>query len=247
MKMIVKKQFKLFCLCFFALFGQKAKAMNFNLQLYCDSLKKVSKTATAFLTDFPYEKYAESINYYDIEALEKDRQLLDKSFKCGQDVLYKTLEWHFLKDTLSIDTPIQVASRIEIGIFYAHFKNHAGSNMPIYSAIGDGILSQIAKSIERDIASHKIDKEDAPIKYLMARLEAAKYFVAYRPSDAHKFWLHVKQGDWAYLWDRICIKATEQRGTIVFSFILLGFCIFLFQNRAKWQFKLQFMPLKKEE
>jgi hypothetical protein len=165
------------------------------------------------LNSFNYEKYLDEVSFANIHRLERDRQIANRR-GLGDYFLYH------LSDTFIRKYPPRmkyIEKTISIGERFLNFGSRRVRGNEIYRIIGFYILSKCAREIEQYIAKNSnplsFFKNDDRIQKLRQRLKKSRIHIKVKKSSMNKLIDNIKQGNFAYIGDRVKKVFAEDSAT----------------------------------
>ena len=138
----------------------------------------------AFVSDFPYKKYLDSVSFTDFKTIQSDRYFIYKKYNQGDLFIYNLAE-NFIKLY-----PVSVKdfdSKTTIGESYLNRNKgfHPSVNI-IYQIVGYYLLGKVATKIEYVISKDSFDVNLPLNQQLIKRLETNKVFISQKESGYQK-------------------------------------------------------------
>jgi hypothetical protein len=138
----------------------------------------------AFVSDFPYKKYLDSVSFTDFKTIQSDRYFIYKKYNQGDLFIYNLAE-NFIKLY-----PVSVKdfdSKTTIGESYLNRNKgfHPSVNI-IYQIVGYYLLGKVATKIEHVISKDSFDVNLPLNQQLIKRLETNKVFISQKESGYQK-------------------------------------------------------------
>lgn len=199
----------------------------------------------AFVKHFPFVDYLEEVAFTDFETLQEDREYLWRKYGDGDLFLYHLGEKFITYYPVTSD---QVQEKLAIGEKFLASKPGIQARVDeVYQIIGYFIMGKVARRIERDIQEGHFDPALPENQAILDRLHRHKVAVAIGKSTAQKLFERIKQGDWAYIGNRMRLKVQEHFYPLQQSFKgvllipLIAFALFwgvIFLVRRKWKTRL---------
>lgn len=174
---------------------------NFMQQYYAQHR---SEPLDVFIQNFPYADYLAEVAFTDFKTLQADRYFLWKKKGEGDDFLYYLGENFIKYYPVGLD---HLEKKVEIG--EAFLNPNKGFNRPvdeIYQIIGYFILGKVAHRIEDAIRKNNFNQNKSRNQRLIKRLETNKVYLSVEESTSSKLFKNIKQGNFAYIFDRIWLK-----------------------------------------
>ena len=202
-------------------------AFSFDFEQYIINHKNDS--CDVFIKDFPYTNYLSVYQIDNIAILEKHRKNIVAIGQNGDDFIYSLFENYIKQNPFSSDYLIQLTATIQLGIVYLNTDKNIFVNTSIFSAVGDLLISESVHFIEKELENGNMKINDPNIEYLIAKVEKNNFFVKYTIPDSNKFFYHLKNKNWSYLWTKAKSRCKDHKyvcGTILILFITLTFFIF---------------------
>jgi hypothetical protein len=192
-----------------------------------------------FLDTFNYQTYFEKVNPSDIDFLESDRQTLNLLGIDGNQFIWKAFEFYTENLKLDFDNNTYIVKEaVRLAEIMFHSQNYLPDSVYIYTTVSDLIFETIAKSLEGSIESGEFDKNDFHIRYMASRLCDNQYCIDISTSNWEKLLYHIKEGNWAYIWDKSTGTYLKEflialiSGTLVFILFVWGI-ISIYKKRKK--------------
>ncbi|WP_156921575.1 hypothetical protein [Desulfovibrio inopinatus] len=185
--------------------GYSAPANAFDMAAYYK--KTANKSKEAFLANFPYKVYLESVSFINFRVLEQHRRFLNTKIGAGDDFLY------YLGENFIKIYPISrqnLLGKIKIGEKYLakkHGVRHAQNEA--YVSIGYFILSATARTIVEEVKKGVFDLSAPDNEKIVVRLRKNRVYLPIDKGTLEKILDALKAGNFDYLGDRMKLKLYE--------------------------------------
>lgn len=204
-------------------------AFSFDFEAYLQ--KHQNDSNDVFLEQFPYSEYISVYQIDNISLLEKHRKQIYKIGKNGDDFLFNVFDQYIKQFKFNSDSLVQLSSLIEIGIIFINTDKSIIDSTNIYMDIGDNILQKSVYFIEAQINANNLDVSDNDVRYLINKLEKNGFLIKFDMSDTAKIILHIKNGDWNYLWKKFKSRCYDNRYLCsIFSLFVITILIILIRK-----------------
>ncbi len=188
-----------------------------------------------FLKQFPYSKYLSAYQIDNFSILEKHRKQIFKTGKNGDDFINIVFKQYIKAYNFNSDSLIQLTSLIQIGIIYLNTNENITDSTYIYTNIGDYILQESVYFIEQEIKNNNLEVSNPQVKFLIDKCDRNGFMVKYDMPDSDKIILHIKNGNWDYLWKKLRSRCYDNRysciGIAIILFLILTIFIRKFKNK----------------
>lgn len=181
---------------------------------------------TVTFENFPYKKYLQNINYWDINAIDKNVSELDfltKNSFLTQNILSNALTNRSLNkfNTNNLDSLNMLLNLADEYKIYAKFNKQKSS---FYLSIYDYWYSYTAKKLNELLKQNSVSKFDFKYKYLAQRCSDNGYLKNEGYTLKEKIFLNIINNNWSYLFKRFWF-ATSLFFKIIVLIIIIIFLI----------------------
>ena len=171
---------------------------------YCVDLSSYLKETTAqsdkdFLKNFPYQDYLKKVSLKDIDVLETQRKTLNQNKRDGDKFLYLLCQHHIENSPKNIHGLTEL---LNLSQMYLHHASISEDGM-VYEILGNTILEEVANQTESQIKEGKLNKNNREVKTIIGLLKSHQFIINIPQSDWEKLSYHIRQGNWAYICDRM--------------------------------------------
>ncbi len=158
-------------------------------------------TNQTFLQSFPYEDYLKSGIFSQPDKLQDDRDQLRKLGFSYDRLVYRLCKFYLKKYPAEIKNFPDLQKKLRTAEMFV-FLHKLFPESKVYYAAKDLIFGAVSKTVEGAVVSGAVSVHDPRVQYLVLRLQENHYFLNLPKSSWSKLFFHIKQGNWAYIWDR---------------------------------------------
>jgi hypothetical protein len=186
----------------------------------------------SILSAFPYRRYTSKVEISDINAINRDIQILDTL--SGDH--YTSLSVFLLAYTDSLLPQLQAKlkefnadtlSKLLMDIEgYKHFAKLQGANQDFYGAMYQYWMSEISNRLDKYSKEYPDLKYNFRFRYLSSKCKENKYGVAPKVTESEKIVNNIADSKWSYLYQRIWSTTVGKR-ILFFSFFILTLLAYL--------------------
>lgn len=154
-----------------------------------------------FLDQYPFQDYIEVCSYDNIRELEYHKRYLNQMGIDGKAFIYRLYEEYVNSAEMDFSDLSCIKKLLFTGELLSKSQYYLHSDSAIvYVAASDLIFSVISDSLEILLDEGKLEKKDFSVRYIVDRLSENKYQVDVPVSNYEKLWMHLKNGNYAYIW-----------------------------------------------
>lgn len=196
---------------------------------------------TTFLDEFPYEDYLETTSLLHYATLKRDRDALNEIFRENGDAfLVRLIEEYLKQRPINIHDVTDLEYKIKLAETYQQLPDIVPDCPGVFLDISDELMSKIAKKAEAAILAEEIHKASFSAQLLKHRLASNGYLINLPVSQWEKLTFNIREGNYAYIWDRIQKRIWVEFWVAVSIFLLtiFSFAYYRYQKhsslKGKW-------------
>lgn len=197
----MKKLSAIFMACMVVFAVTECKA--FDLVTHCTAQQKLSDDA--FFETFPYEDYLATALVDPLPQLLRDRDILQASGRneVADPLLFGATDYYLKATPIDVTDLHVLKAQLRLAKQFLEFHSPTDSSLNFLTqSIGDRFFSSAAYRIEEGYANGLVNKDAKVFGEVFELLRSSHYAPNIPASNSEKLVTHVKNGDWAYIWDR---------------------------------------------
>jgi len=224
---------KILLLTIFAIYTITAFSFDFNNYLQ----KHENDSNKIFLKQFPYSEYLSAYQIDNFSILEKHRKKIYRIGGNGDDFIFNVFEQYIKEYKFNSDSLVQLSSLIQLGIIFLNTDESISDSTNIYIDIGDNILQKSVYFLENEIKADNLSVSANEVNYLIGKLNKNGFMIKFDMPISDKIILHIKNGNWSYLWKKFKSRCYDNRyscvGITIILLLILTLLILKFNKKIK--------------
>jgi len=188
-----------------------------------------SADSATFCQDFPWQAHLQTGILQNYTAMEAQRHFLDSAAQLGDWYLETLFETYTRQLAGPLTNTQQVQQQLETGQRFLTIGQLLPEAHYMFEAGGDILLSNLKNRLDSALEAGTVQKSSEEVQYLIKRLGHLQYNVKVPVANYEKFWYHVQEGNFGYIWKRIRYRyLPEFLGLVAILIVVLATLLFRF-------------------